>query len=958
MVDGCVIQPDSIYIIVHPDYELITDAEICDGDIFFWRNNDYSTAGTYTESIFSQYGCDSTYVLNLSIFPYTSDTVTLTECTPFIWPENGLAYTASGIYMHVSGCHTSYLDLTAIQSTSNISPLSACDTYTWPVDGQTYTTSSQYSYVQGCHTEYLDLTMNFSENYLTDTIICDGEIYYWMGNNYSTAGTYFMYGLTADNCLITYEFQLTVSPSYEFTYNAAVCDYQLPYEWEGMQLTTSGVYTRTYVTTDTFACDSILVMNFTVNPTYEFVTNAGFCQGDAYSWRGIDYFVPGIYFDSLLTQYGCDSVFVLNLNVIPNYEFVTNAEICQGDAYSWRGIHYFVSGIYFDSLLTVNGCDSVYVMNLIVHPTYELVTNAEVCLGEIYQWRGNYYSASGIYFDSLVTALSCDSVFVLNLTIHPEYEFVANAEICEGNIYTWRGNNYLLSGTFYDSLLTINGCDSVFILNLTVHPEYEFVTNVSICEGGIYSWRGSDYSVSGTYIDSFLTVNFCDSVYGLNLTVHPVYELVTNVDICEGDVYLWRGNMYSVSGVFLDSLLTAYSCDSVHVLNLTVHTAYEFTTNAEICEGQQYTWNDNFYDTSGTYTLNDITINGCDSIHILNLFVHQSYEFVTYAEICDNDIYTWKNNEYSNPGIYYDNLQTIYGCDSIYILNLAVHPVYEFVTITVLCEGSVFSWRGNDYSALGTYIDSLTTVYSCDSVYILNLFVEPVYEFVTDAEICHGVVLFWRGMIYSTAGTYSTSYYTSNYCDSIYTLNLTVHPTPEAGFHASKNIVFEDDATIYFTDESVEAISWLWDFGTENAFDNSSLQNPVFAFSETREYIVWQYVENIQGCTDSVSAFIHVRPIVTLYVPNAFSPNGDGLNDEFSLIGRNVDPGFFSMRIYDRWGKLVFTSNDINITWNGKVMGSNIIAPVGVYIWIIEYSELYSNNNYFYNKTGTVTLIK
>jgi gliding motility-associated-like protein len=497
-----------------------------------------------------------------------------------------------------------------------------------------------------------------------------------------------------------------------------------------------------------------------------------------------------------------------------------------------------------------------------------------------------------------------------------------------------------------------------FILNLTVHPEYEFVTNVSICEGGIYSWRGSDYSVSGTYIDSFLTVNFCDSVYGLNLTVHPVYELVTNVDICEGDVYLWRGNMYSVSGVFLDSLLTAYSCDSVHVLNLTVHPAYEFTTNAEICEGQQYTWNDNFYDTSGTYTLNDITINGCDSIHILNLFVHQSYEFVTYAEICDNDIYTWKNNEYSNPGIYYDNLQTIYGCDSIYILNLAVHPVYEYATNAYVCDGNAYSWRGNLYSVSGVFIDSLLTGNLCDSTYILNLFVEPGYEFVSAVEICHGVKYFWRGMEYSNAGTYSINYYTINNCDSSYTLNLTVYPTPEAGFLVSESTVFEDDATIYFTDESEEASSWYWDFGTGSTYDNSNLQNPVFTFPGIGEYIVWQYVENIQGCNDSASVLIHVRPIVTLYFPNAFSPNGDGSNDEFYLIGINIDPVLFRMFIYDRWGKLIFTSNDINISWNGKVMGSNIIAPIGVYTWIIEYTELDSNNNYFFNKTGTVTLIK
>lgn len=1351
IVDGCVIEPDSVYVIVHPDYELVTDAEICEGDVFTWRNNDYATAGTFTESFFSQYGCDSTYVLNLSIFPHTSDTVTLTECTPYFWPENGQTYNASGIYSSVNGCHTRYLDLTAIQSTSNLSTLSVCDTYTWAVDSQTYTSSGLYSYVQGCHTEYLDLTvnqsfvnttvqtacdsyywnvtgqiytstgvyteiigciteilnltiisstfnttiitecdsylwpyngqtytmsgiyteidgchseildltiipstsntlvisacdsyiwpynnqvynasgiytevngchteileltMNFSEYYLTEDSICDGDVYQWMSNSYTTAGTYFVYGLTVDNCLITNELQLSVFPSYEFSFYAAVCDNQLPFEWEGLQLTTSGVYTINYLTSEAVTCDSVLVMNFQVNSTYEIVTNAEICQGDTYFWRGDDYSLSGIYFDSLLTVHGCDSIFRLNLLVHPTYEFVTNAEICQGEIYSWRGADYFVSGIYYDSLLTQYGCDSVYVLDLIVHPKFVFSSNAEICQGEQYLWRGvnysvsglytdslltsnscdsvyililnvypvyefetiaeicngdsylwrtNNYYVSGIYYDSLSTANGCDSVYILNLTVHPEYnfntdaeicngevyswrglsydvtgvyadsfqtiygcdsvyvlnltvhpvyeivtdaeicdgdifnwrsndyystgtyydslmsvfgcdsvyvlnlivnpvyQFVTDAEICDGNVYIWRGQSYTASGVFYDSLQSIYGCDSVYILNLmahpeyefitdayicqgdfyswrglnynvsgvftdslqtvhgcdsvyvlnltvypvyenvtnaeicesdqylwqgntyalsgtytvnllsdfgcdsvhvlnlVVHPEYEYITSVEMCEGNIYQWRGNNYFLSGTYYDSLLTLNGCDSIYVLNLTVHPVYELVTTAVICEGDVYTWRGSQYSVSGLYYDSLYTANLCDSIYVLNLTVNPVFEFTTQAEICEGQQFTWNGNVYDSTGTYALNYFTINGCDSIHILHLVVHPSYEFITFAEICDGDVYTWKNNVYSSSGVYYDSLLTNFGCDSLYILNLTVYPVYEFVVNSTICEGEVFYWRGNSYTVSGTYIDSLTTVHSCDSVYVLNLSVEPVYEFITDAEICHGEKYIWRGFEYSSAGTYSINYYTSNYCDSIYTLNLTVHPAPVAGFRTSKNTVSEDDAIIFFTDESVEANSWYWDFGTGNSFDNSNLQHPTFTYPGVGEYIVWQYVENSHGCNDSASASIQVRPVVTLYVPNAFSPNGDGINDKFYLTGRNIDPGFFQMFIYDRWGKLIFSSNDMNFSWDGKVMGSNIVAPAGVYTWIIEYSELDNSTNYLHNKTGIVTLIK
>ncbi len=1198
MVDECVIEPDSVYVIVHPDYTSVTDTIICDGDVMTWRGNDFSLAGMYTDSFFTQFGCDSTFVLNLSVNPITSDTVILTECVPYTWPENGQTYTTSGIYAHVTNCHTRYLVLTAIQSTNNTTVLSVCDSYTWPENGQTYLNSGMYETVQGCHTEYLnltvnpsvvnttdtivcdafyweitdhlytasgvytdvmgcvteilnltvipstsntttlsvcdaytwsingqtytttgvyseisgchteildltvtssstntnvvsacdnyiwpynnqtytmsgiytevngchteilDLTVNLSEYYLTEADVCEGDVFTWMGNNYIATGTYFFYAYNLDSCLITNELHLTVHPAYDTTTAVSVCDNQLPFIWEGLQLTTSGIYEVTYETSCIFPCDSILRLNLTVNPTYEFLTSDEICDGDFLFWRGRTYVSSGTFYDSLLTAQGCDSIYVLNLMVHPEYEFLTDAEICQGSVYSWRGLNYDVSGMYTDSLQTIHGCDSVYVLNLTVHPVYEFITDAEICYGDIYQWRGNDYDSSGTYYDSLMTAHGCDSVYVLNLIVHPEHEFIADAEICAGDSYSWRGQSYTASGTYYDSLQTIYGCDSVYVLNLIVYPEHEFVTDAEICQGSVYSWRGLNYDVSGMYTDSLQTIHGCDSVYVLNLTVHPVYEFITDAEICYGDIYQWRGNDYDSSGTYYDSLMTAHGCDSVYVLNLIVHPEHEFIADAEICAGDSYSWrgqsytasgtyydslqtiygcdsvyvlnlmvhpeyefvtsvticegdvfawrgnnystggvyvdslqgvfgcdsiyvlnlsvnpsyeftiyeeicggdtfswNGNIYDSTGTYIANYQTITGCDSIYILNLIVHQSYEFIENAEICQGDNYNWKSDDYSVSGIYYDSLQTIQGCDSVYVLNLTVNPSHLFETYISICEGDQYFWRGNVYTTSGVYTDSLVSDNLCDSVYVLDLSVHPVYEFVTDAEICEGEKYTWKGSTYSVSGTYELNFYTLHNCDSTYILNLTVHQSPKAGFYVSDNIVYEDNATIYFYDESQGVNTWNWDFGTGNQLDYSQSKDPIFTFPGAGEYNVILYVQNNLGCIDTASAHILVRPLVTIYVPNAFSPNGDGINDEFYPFGQNISPVNYRMSIFDRWGKLVFSCNDINIPWDGRVMGSNEKAPLGIYTWIIEYSDNEGFDNYQYRETGIVTLIQ
>jgi len=146
-----------------------------------------------------------------------------------------------------------------------------------------------------------------------------------------------------------------------------------------------------------------------------------------------------------------------------------------------------------------------------------------------------------------------------------------NWEICSGDSFFFNGNFLSNAGVYYDTLQNAAGCDSIIEFNLIVNPIYEFIENAATCAGITYFWRGYDYSIAGMYYDSLLTQNGCDSVYALNLTVNSVYEFSQNESICLGDVFLWRGNNFSTTGTYLDSLTTQHGCDSVYVLNLTVN---------------------------------------------------------------------------------------------------------------------------------------------------------------------------------------------------------------------------------------------------------------------------------------------------------------------------------------------------------------------------------------------------
>lgn len=164
--------------------------------------------------------------------------------------------------------------------------------------------------------------------------------------------------------------------------------------------------------------------------------------------------------------------------------------------------------------------------------------------------------------------------------------------------------------------------------------------------------------------------------------------------------------------------------------------------------------------------------------------------------------------------------------------------------------------------------------------------------------------------------------YTVTMIDSIGTYSIIAMvnsaPGPNAAFSASPNPATIGGGPIQFINQSTGSTSWFWDFGDGIT---STEQYPTHDFGQTGEFTVWLFAENNFGCRDSFSLQVIINDIFTFYIPNAFSPNKDGRNDVFMPYGISVDPEFYSMRIYDRWGKLVFQTTQYNVPWDGNIEG-------------------------------------
>jgi len=211
---------------------------------------------------------------------------------------------------------------------------------------------------------------------------------------------------------------------------------------------------------------------------------------------------------------------------------------------------------------------------------------------------------------------------------------------------------------------------------------------------------------------------------------------------------------------------------------------------------------------------------------------------------------------------------------------------------------------------------------------------------------------------YTNPGNYTVSLtVTSSICSATHTIPnfINVYPIPVANFNLSSKIVKEDDGMVFFTDLSVGASSWLWDFG-DNVGAPSTVQNPNYTYTIPGTYSACLNIENQWGCSNYTCQQIIVNPFVSFYIPNAFSPNGDGMNDYFMPFGVNIQPEKFSMRIFNRWGEMVFSANDFNSAlWDGThhFSGNTDIVPQGVYVYKIE-AVIDSNLKRFH---GIVTVI-
>ena len=288
----------------------------------------------------------------------------------------------------------------------------------------------------------------------------------------------------------------------------------------------------------------------------------------------------------------------VTLHVHPNVEHDIYQTICDNDTYSFFGDDVHTPGVYDHTLNTQFGCDSIVHLHLDNWLTYETPVTDRFCQGDQYDFHGESLNSPGTYYHTLTSAHGCDSVIRLNLLQNPSYEFDLWESTCQG------GDGYYFEGQYWQPSATpyvfehntYQNCDSIIYLHVEESMYNSKSYNISLC-GTEYTWpsNGVTYYESGTYYDTLQFLGTCDSTLILNLEIRPNYydEVVTS----SCDEYRWKDDNFNVDMTFTESTVythhytNAFGCPSEATLHLTIssHDEIDFTVpEDEACD--EYFW--------------------------------------------------------------------------------------------------------------------------------------------------------------------------------------------------------------------------------------------------------------------------------------------------------------------------------------------------------------------------------
>jgi gliding motility-associated-like protein len=495
---------------------------------------------------------------------YTGDTLSV---KPVSTADYGTYRIAK--YVQVNNCTDTFITTYVLSSGGSLDTFaSICSGQSITFGGQTYSHTGSYNdtiTTAGCNRIItLHLTVGNAKRDTIRRYLCTGDSINFGGSAYKLSGNY-RDTFATNGCDSISVLMLKVSNPTAGTINQNICPGQ-SYILGSNTYGQSGTYHDTLYNSN--GCDSIVTLNLTVSNVLHDTISQSICAGQNYTFGGNTYSQAGVYRDTLTTTGGCDSVLLLNLTVNNMLRDTINQSICAGQNYTFGGNTYSQTGVYRDTFTSAGGCDSMVVLALTVNDAIRDTIVRNICFGQSVMIGANTYNQSGIYTDTFA-AHACDSIVTLQLTVAGIKKDTVLRTICPGESIVFGGGTITRPGIYTDTIATA-GCDSFAVMILSFANQKRDSASLILCYGDSTIWQGGNIKQSGAYHDTIATAG-CDSIFTLYVTVQPPLQtgiVADNQDIKKGETvqlntkggnaitYLWQPDSLFTNSTIQNPLAT------------------------------------------------------------------------------------------------------------------------------------------------------------------------------------------------------------------------------------------------------------------------------------------------------------------------------------------------------------------------------------------------------------------
>jgi gliding motility-associated-like protein len=251
--------------------------------------------------------------------------------------------------------------------------------------------------------------------------------------------------------------------------------------------------------------------------------------------------------------------------------------------------------------------------------------------------------------------------------------------------------------------------------------------------------------------------------------------------------------------------------------------------------------------------------------------------------------------------------------------------------VVELCSGESLEINGNVYSESGLYVDTIPGAAFChDSILVTEIRVVAPDVTVVDTFVCEGGGFVVGDKKYTEPGIYIDTLVASGGCDSIVELRLTAAELSAELTAERDTVILGEAVQLQAVGNGVGPLIWSW--LPEEGLDCTDCLQPTVLPFETTNYSL-TVKDSLTGCRDTLEQRITVLPCEAIFVPSAFSPNGDGRNDLFRPYVGDCVEAVASLEVYDRWGSLIYRSRGADVAWDGQAKDRP--CKVGVYVYLI-----------------------